>query len=208
MKNRNLPTKLDRPRVVSHLRIAGGSVLFIAAVAMAFIAVRPSSAVPQSARTYDINTLAGKVASVNAAAGLHIRFSESIEQAAEQTFAPGPFAPGPLTPITPTYVLTSPLDGTTVLAPAVTVNQDTARLRKPRRRLQLTQTTRTGSSARRATSSRAPGIAWLGRHRAAHSAAPTTWAHTTPTMAVRVGAAIVTQTLPTRPRPTRAKSEH
>ena len=121
MKKRNLLTKLDRNRVVSHLRIAGGSVLFIVAAAMAFIAVRPSSAVTQSARTYDINTLAGKVASVNAAAGLHIRFSGSIEQAADETFAPGP-----ITPITPTYVLTSPLDGTTVLAPAVTVNQDTA----------------------------------------------------------------------------------
>jgi hypothetical protein len=126
MKNRNLLTKLDRTRVVSHLRIAGGSVLFVVAAAMALVAVRPSGAVTQSARTYDINTLAGKVASVNAAAGLHIRFSGSIEQAAEQTFAPGPLAPGPLTPITPTYVLTSPLDGTTVLAPAVTVNQDTA----------------------------------------------------------------------------------
>jgi hypothetical protein len=122
MKKRNLLTKLVRNRVVSHLRIAGGSVLFIVAAAMAFIAVRPSSAVTQSARTYDINTLAGKVASVNAAAGLHIRLSGSIEQAAEQTFAPGPVN----TPITPTYVLTSPLDGTTVLAPAVTVNQDTA----------------------------------------------------------------------------------
>src|SRR5262245_17544254 len=122
MKKRNPLTKLDRNRVVSHLPIAGGSVLFIVAAAMALVAVRPSSAVPQSARTYDINTLAGKVASLNAAAGLQVRFSGLIDQAAEQTFAPGP----PLTPITPTYVLTSPLDGTTVLAPAVTVNQDTA----------------------------------------------------------------------------------
>jgi len=48
MKKRNLLTKLDRNRVVSHLRIAGGSVLFIVAAAMAFIAVRPSSAVTQS----------------------------------------------------------------------------------------------------------------------------------------------------------------
>ena len=203
MKKRNLLTKVDRNRVVSHLRIAGGSVLFIVAAAMAFIAVRPSSAVTQSTRTYDINTLAGKVASVNAAAGLHIRFSGSIEQAAEQTFAPGPFAPGPLTPITPTYVLTSPLDGTTVLAPAVTVNQDTAAAPQAE-----TATTLRGraSSARRATTSRALGIAWLGRHRAAHSATPTR-AHTTPTMAVRVGAATVTQTPHTPRRPTRAKSE-
>src|SRR5206468_833386 len=66
--------------------------------------------------------LAGKVASVNGTAGLQIRFSAFIEQEAEKTFAPGPVN----TPITPTYVLTSPLDGTTLLAPAVTVNQDTA----------------------------------------------------------------------------------
>jgi hypothetical protein len=122
MKNQNLLTKVDRNRVVSHLRIAGGSVLFVVAASMALVAIRPSSAVTQSARTYDINTLAGKVASLNGIAGLQIRFSALIEQEAEETFAPGPVN----TPITPTYVLTSPLDGTTVLAPAVTVNQDTA----------------------------------------------------------------------------------
>jgi hypothetical protein len=47
-------------RLLSHLRIAGGSVLFIAAAGIAFIAVWPSNAVTQSAQTYDINTLAGK----------------------------------------------------------------------------------------------------------------------------------------------------
>jgi BNR repeat-like domain len=111
-----------RNRSASHLRIAGGSVLFIAAAAMAFIAVRPSSAVTQSARTYDINTLAGKVASLRGTAGLQIRFSAFIEQEAEETS--GAFAP--LGAITPTHVLTSPLDGTMVTPPAVTVNQDTA----------------------------------------------------------------------------------
>jgi hypothetical protein len=110
-------------RLVSRLRIAGGSVLLIAAVATTFIAVRPSSAVTQSAQTYDINTLAGKVASLRGTAGLQIRFSAFIEQEAEE---PSPQPPGPLTPITPTHVLTSPLDGTTVTPPAVTVNQDTA----------------------------------------------------------------------------------
>src|SRR5882724_9849685 len=79
-----------------------------------------AAATDNSGVTYDINTLAGKVASLNGTAGLQIRFSALIEQEAEETFAPGP-----VTPITPTYVLTSPLDGTTVLAPAVTVNQDT-----------------------------------------------------------------------------------
>lgn len=75
-----------------------------------------------STRTYDITTLAGKVASVNGTAGLNIRFSAFIEQEAEieQT------APVPSTPITPAFVLSSPLDGTSVLPPNVTVNQDTA----------------------------------------------------------------------------------
>ena len=112
-----------RNRVVSHLRIAGGSVLFIAAAAVVFIAVRPSSAVTQPAATYDINTLAGKVASVRGTAGLQIRFSAFLEQEAEEPTAP---PPGPLTPITPVHVLTSPLDGTFIAPPAVTVNQDTA----------------------------------------------------------------------------------
>lgn len=73
------------------------------------------------AQTYDINTLAGKVASVNGTAGLQIRFSAFIEQESQEGSAP-PTA----TPITPAFVLSSPLDGTSILPPAVTVNQDTA----------------------------------------------------------------------------------
>ncbi len=72
--------------------------------------------------TYDINTLAGKVASVNETAGLQIRFSAFIEaEAAEQsaTFVPA-------APIVPTFVLSSSLDGNSIAAPAVTVNQDMA----------------------------------------------------------------------------------
>jgi hypothetical protein len=71
---------------------------------------------------YDITTLAGKVASVNGTAGLQIRFSAFIEQEAEE----GDANLSPSAPITPTIVLSSPLDGTTVQAPDVTVNQDTA----------------------------------------------------------------------------------
>ena len=114
------PRWFTRNRVVSHLRITGGSVLFIAAAAMAFIAVRPSSAVTQSAPTYNINTLAGKVASLRGTAGLQIRFSAFIEQEAEETSGSAPLA------ITPVHVLTSPLDGTAIMAPNVLVNQDTA----------------------------------------------------------------------------------
>ncbi len=75
-----------------------------------------------SGPTYDITTLAGKVASVNGTAGLQIRFSAFIEQQAEDTGATGPSS----TAITPTYVLSSPLDGSAVQLLNVTVNQDTA----------------------------------------------------------------------------------
>jgi hypothetical protein len=71
---------------------------------------------------YDITTLAGKVASLNGTAGLQIRFSAFIEMEAEVEET----APVPSTPITPIYVLSSPLDGNSVAAPNVTVNQDTA----------------------------------------------------------------------------------
>src|SRR2546428_9803400 len=109
----------NRNRFSSFTRIATAGMLVSAAAAMAFVAARPSSA---AAPTYNINTLAGKVASVNGTAGLQIRFSAFIEQEAEE---PDVILP-PGTPITPTHVLTSPLDGTTVTPPALTVNQDTA----------------------------------------------------------------------------------
>jgi hypothetical protein len=75
-----------------------------------------------SGPTYDITTLAGKVASVNGTAGLQIRFSAFIEQQAEDSGASDPSSGV----ITPTFVLSSPLDGASVQAPNVTVNQDTA----------------------------------------------------------------------------------
>jgi hypothetical protein len=95
--------------------------LVLASGAMAFVALRPSSAfAAQSASTYNINTLAGKVASLRGTAGLQIRFSAFIEQEAEETSGSAPLA------ITPAHVLTSPLDGTTIVGPDVLVNQDTA----------------------------------------------------------------------------------
>jgi hypothetical protein len=108
--------------VRSHLRIAIAGALLLASGAMAFVAFRPSSAfAAQSAPTYNINTLAGKVASLRGTAGLQIRFSAFIEQEAEEPDV----IPAPSTPITPAFVLSSPLDGTSVQPPAVTVNQDT-----------------------------------------------------------------------------------
>ena len=74
-----------------------------------------------SAPTNNISNLAGKVASLNGTAGLQIRFSAYVEQEANTEV---PAAPGD--PITPKIVLSSPLDLTSVAAPAVTVNQDTA----------------------------------------------------------------------------------
>ncbi len=76
-----------------------------------------------SGATYNINTLAGKVASVNGTAGLQIRFSAFIQDEADVN---DNFPGGTSAPINPTNVLSSPLDGTTVAAPNVTANQDTA----------------------------------------------------------------------------------
>jgi hypothetical protein len=93
--------------------------MLVALALIAATAVQPSAAAQQ---TYDINTLAGKVASLNGTAGLQIRFSAFIEQEAELE-EPNLL---PTAPITPNIVLSSPLDGNTVMGPAVTVNQDTA----------------------------------------------------------------------------------
>ncbi len=96
----------------------------LAALAAAAAVVLGGSAVPAGAatRSYDISTLAGKVASVNGTAGLQIRMSAFLQEEAADPSAPSPANPA----ITPTFVLSSPLDGTSVLAPDVTVNQDTA----------------------------------------------------------------------------------
>jgi hypothetical protein len=99
----------------------------LAAVAAAVTLVSlpgPAVASPSSASaTYDTSTLAGKVASVNGTAGLQTRMSAFLQEEADASEAS---APTPAMPITPSFVLSSPLDGNTVLPPAVTVNQDTA----------------------------------------------------------------------------------
>ena len=93
-------------------------VAVVATVSVGGLIGAPASA---STPTYDISTLAGKVASLHGTAGLQIRFSAYLEEEAQDTAAAPTEAP-----ITPVNVLSSPLDGTTVLPPAVTVNQDTA----------------------------------------------------------------------------------
>ncbi|PYL24274.1 MAG: hypothetical protein DMF37_07865, partial [Verrucomicrobia bacterium] len=113
-----IPSWFNQKRFTSIVRVASAVTLISAAAAMAFVAARPSSA---AAPNYDINTLAGKVASLRGTAGLQIRFSAFLEQEAEEP--EGIPAPGSITPI---HVLSSPLDGTTIVAPDVLVNRDTA----------------------------------------------------------------------------------
>src|SRR6266851_3705751 len=99
------------------------TLVLIAAVVGGMFNGTPTVVHAQSA--FDITTLAGKVASVNGTAGLQIRFSALIEHEADVSDIAentDPFAP----PITPSFVLSSPLDGTSVAAPDVTVNLDTA----------------------------------------------------------------------------------
>jgi hypothetical protein len=88
-------------------------------VLIAGVTVQPGAAAQSR---YDITTLAGKVASLNGTAGLQTRFSAFIEEEAEVE------EPNlvPSAPITPSFVLSSPLDGDTIAGPAVLVNQDTA----------------------------------------------------------------------------------
>jgi hypothetical protein len=103
------------------LKHRAGVVGFIATsglVAGLIVGMAPASATTQ----YDINTLAGKLASLNGTAGLQIRFSAFLQEQAEDPSA----TQTPTSPITPSFVLSSPLDGNTVAAPDVTVNQDTA----------------------------------------------------------------------------------
>src|SRR5512138_418737 len=92
-------------------------VLVVLAVLFGALYGSPVGAAPP---TYDITTLAGKVASLNGTAGLQTRFSAFIEQEAEEDSAIS------ANPISPDFVLSSPLDGNSIQAPNVLVNQDTA----------------------------------------------------------------------------------
>ena len=95
----------------------------VAAVTTIWLSASAGASPSGASANYDINTLAGKVASLNGTAGLQTRFSAFLEEEAD---AADVTAPTPASPIVPTFVLSSPLDGTVVLPPDVTVNQDTA----------------------------------------------------------------------------------
>jgi len=88
--------------------------------------VQASAASTSSAshRLYDITTLAGKIASVQASLGGRAPdISAPIDFEVERVAEPASTAPS--APINPTFVLSSSLDGESVQDPAVTVNQDT-----------------------------------------------------------------------------------
>src|SRR2546429_958226 len=96
--------------------------LAMTAVATAWL-FNPVTAARAAARAvYDVSTLAGKVASIHGTEGLQIRMSAFLEEEGDDEEVAGTSA----TPITPSFVLSSPLDGNSVQPPAVTVNQDTA----------------------------------------------------------------------------------
>jgi hypothetical protein len=89
----------------------------VVALVVLVVASGASGAATRTTQNYDTSTLAGKVASVNGASGLAVRFSAFIEQeAAVDGF-------GPLVPDGAT--LTNGGAGGAVLAPDVTVNLDT-----------------------------------------------------------------------------------
>ena len=82
------------------------------------------SASSASRRLYDITTLAGKVAAVQAAMGGRAPgIAAPIDFEVDR--GPEPANTALSAPITPAFVLSSPLDGESVQDPAVTVNQDT-----------------------------------------------------------------------------------
>src|SRR5438128_11087940 len=94
--------------------------LLLISLCAAMLASRTPAAASQT--SYDINTLAGKLASVNNTRGLLISLSDFLQQEADMSDQNA--NPTPNDPITPVHVLNSTLDGTTVQSPDVTVNQD------------------------------------------------------------------------------------
>src|SRR5260370_25151314 len=101
------------------------SVAILLALSLAMVSIGPRSTAA-SQTTYDTNTLAGKAASVQAAQsqGFQIGLTNSLLQEADTSDLAT--SPTPNTPITPSFVLSSKLDGSAVQAPDITVNQDTA----------------------------------------------------------------------------------
>src|SRR5438445_219789 len=105
------------------MRYVVGIVVLVLGFVLIAAGAPASAASKGTSQTFDITTLAGKVASIQATDGFYLRVSPFLEQEADAADAAP--APGPSAPITPTFILSSPLDGTSVAAPAVHVRQDT-----------------------------------------------------------------------------------
>ncbi len=111
------------------MRLHGPILLLAFGIALVLVvspayAASSSSSLGSSSPTYNINTLAGKMASIEATQGLYLRASSFLQEEADAGLSAA--NPIPSAPITPANVLSSPLDGSAVTAPAVTVNRDTA----------------------------------------------------------------------------------
>src|SRR5439155_7229807 len=100
------------------------AVLLILLSTAMITSLKPATA---SQTSYDTTTLAGKLASVNNTPGLLISLSGYLQQEADMSDQATSTAAAAFTnsPISPTYVLNSTFDSTTVKSPDVTVNQDT-----------------------------------------------------------------------------------
>src|SRR5437879_13220336 len=95
------------------------AVLLILLSTAMITSLKPATA---SQTSYDINTLAGKLASVNNTPGLLISLSGFLQQEADMSDQNANTTPND--PITPVHALNSTLDGTPVQPPAGPVNQD------------------------------------------------------------------------------------
>ena len=96
--------------------------LVLIATAVPASANSSSTRAPANAGPRNIMALAGTIASTPFAGGGFVRppdFGDREERNND------PSSPAPTSGIAPTFVLSSPLDGTSVASPAVTVNQDT-----------------------------------------------------------------------------------
>src|SRR5437870_1988077 len=96
--------------------------LVLIATAVPASANSSSTRAPANAGPRNVMALAGTIASTHFAAGGLVRppdFGDREERNND------PSSPVPTSGITPTFVLSSPLDGTSVAAPTVTINQDT-----------------------------------------------------------------------------------
>lgn len=110
--------------------------LLVTLTILTFLPILPAQAQTITAQNqlhvtdFNINTLAGKVASVNSVQGLNIQISGYVQQEADMSDSvttPSPTSTCSVgTPCAYTFILSSPLDGSSIGAPDVTVNQDNA----------------------------------------------------------------------------------